>query len=343
MSSGTVHADTPRVITPEPATAGGRTIASMTDRRGPPPQFPEESPTSMHETIQRTMAVVKEASLLIPLFPAIEAHLQRSRSPIQVYEDRSVIHRTESHSAVLYLGDFEKENTRNVSPANSAVDGSLDDMAMGVPSSSGDLHGHEDEETGYGLVSRQPSEDIDQPRHESSSHHMPPPRPFSLSLASSSTDQSSRGLLQHSSQQLLTHSQIRAQRLQEPPSTGNTPHQSQVENGVECSKPFASSRTVLADGNDNGPQEQTTEDNDMNDLIEEFLESSQSDTQSPQVTTPSSGEDIPQEKTIADTHLTVSQSEAYRNQQIGTQITTEPFEYSDDATSEMGLQHSEEL
>lgn len=311
----------------------------MTDKLGPPPQFPEESPSSIQETIQRTMAVVKEASLLIPLFPAIEAHLQRSRSPIQVYEDRSIIHRTKSHSAVLHLGDFEKENIRHVSPTNSAVDSSLDDMAMEVHSSSGDLHGHEDEEADYVLESRQPSEDIDQPQRESSSHHMPPPLP----LASPSTFQRSRGLSQHSSQQLLTHSQIKAQRLQEPPSTGNTPHQSQVENDLPCSKTFASSRTVLADGNDNGPQEQTTEDNDMNDLIEEFLENSQSDAQDPQVTIPSLDEDMPQEKTIADTHLTFSQSEDYRNQQIGTQITTESFEFSDDSTSTIGLQHSEEL
>ncbi|KAB2572747.1 hypothetical protein DBV05_g8602 [Lasiodiplodia theobromae] len=62
----------------------------------------------------------------------------------------------------------------------------------------------------------------------------------------------------------------------------------------------------------------------------EIPETLQSDTQSPQVTIPSSGEDRPQEPTIPNTHLTVSQSEAHRSLRIGTQ-TPGTFEYSDDA------------
>ncbi|KAF9641708.1 hypothetical protein BFW01_g1691 [Lasiodiplodia theobromae] len=221
--------------------------------RGSTPRFPEEPPSSMQETIQRAMAVVKESSLLIPLFPAVEAHFRRTKSTIRVYKERGVVRHAESSSTMVdssESGGFDKESIRIGSPTDDAVD----------------LRSRGYQVTVYGVGSRQPSEDVDQLRRESASRQVPPPLPPPLPSWSFGGPPSS------------------------PPMF-----------------PLASS----------GRQEKA-----------EIPETLQSDTQSPQVTIPSSGEDRPQEPTIPTTHLTVSQSEAHRSLRIGTQ-TPGTFEYSD--------------
>ncbi|KAF4537845.1 Dead deah box helicase [Lasiodiplodia theobromae] len=93
--------------------------------RGSTPRFPEEPPSSMQETIQRAMAVVKESSLLIPLFPAVEAHFRRTKSTIRVYKERGVVRHAESSSTMVdssESGGFDKESIRIGSPADDAVD-----------------------------------------------------------------------------------------------------------------------------------------------------------------------------------------------------------------------------
>ncbi|OJD35554.1 dead deah box helicase [Diplodia corticola] len=212
-STGTNHADTPEGVNPGPVATRRTATTPLNHRLGDPPYFPEVPPTSMQETVQRVMALVKEANQLIPLFPAIESHLQKAQKiPIHVYEDTGVFERSKLQSTIPLLDDFEKENVRAVWPVSNTSDDPFDNTVS-------NLHDQSDEESIHGSEARQQSEDIDHPRGRSSASLMPPPHPPDLSP----TLPSSIGSTRSPSQQLLSSSQMIHQRMRDPPSTGTTP------------------------------------------------------------------------------------------------------------------------
>ncbi|KAL1633795.1 hypothetical protein SLS56_002674 [Neofusicoccum ribis] len=206
--------------------------------------FPESPPASMKETMQRVEAVMMEIGMLIPQFPAIEAHLKKSLA-VQVHEDTAkasnVANRAHARFPLAYPDDFEKENVRDLSreSSNATNDAIGNEEVMRNPSS-GDV-----EDEGHQVHNVQ---QIGGQNRLHSSDLMPPPplpsrrRPHSplgnLPECSSGTElpeplsstlhQSFTGSLSSDHEQPPNFWRTIKLRLQDPPSTGGTPAQSEI-------------------------------------------------------------------------------------------------------------------
>lgn len=257
---------------------------------GDAPRFPETPPSNVDETIQRTMAVINEVNKLLPHFPAIEAHLKSKSqlSQVQVHEDTAQVRQTTANArpATPFPGlpDFEKENVQDTSRENRILDDAFGDEDIMGHGAFQEMEGEAERDT---EVIHQRS-GANNARAISSEHMLPPgtlpQRPSDRELP----ENLSSALTQVTQDQPpLRFSQTRGLQLLERPSTGNTPAHSQVNGDLR--PPFdstLSSRTIsLGSQRESGVETSTA-----------------------------------RERTVKDTHLTLSQSAALNE---GSQIVLE--------------------
>ncbi|EKG16573.1 hypothetical protein MPH_06154 [Macrophomina phaseolina MS6] len=262
---------------------------------GDSPLFVDSPPSSIEETIQRSMEVIKEMSRLLPRFPAIEEHLKRSKKEsVQVHEDAAEVRTTLEHLherlPLSHPYGSEKENLPNTSEDDGILNVAYEDNEIVDHGTSRRV---EDDETMRHGTSRQTENSERQDNLRSLyTELMPSPDTLPQQLSGNEPQEGifsgMRRFTEH--RHAILHQQAR-----EKHSTENPPAQSQVASSLQPLVQNDSSSRTLSLGRQKGSTAALR------------VEESSS----------------PRGPALKDTHLTLSQSAALDNLQIGSQVVEE--------------------